>query len=54
MYVAVLTFVGFGVGTIFGYLRDFMRAWGLEKRNVAQERQQQKVRMKKKLCTSVS
>ncbi|XP_052531598.1 serine palmitoyltransferase 3 isoform X1 [Tympanuchus pallidicinctus] len=42
MYVAVLTFVGFGVGTIFGYLRDFMRAWGLEKRNVAQERQQQK------------
>uniref|UniRef100_A0A8C2SPM9 serine C-palmitoyltransferase n=1 Tax=Coturnix japonica TaxID=93934 RepID=A0A8C2SPM9_COTJA len=42
MYVAVLTFVGFGVGTIFGYLRDFMRAWGLEKRNVAQEREQQK------------
>lgn len=54
MYVAVLTFVGFGVGTIFGYLRDFMRAWGLEKRNVAQEREQQKVRMEKKLCTSVS
>ncbi|XP_009952463.1 PREDICTED: serine palmitoyltransferase 3 [Leptosomus discolor] len=42
MYVAVLTFVGFGVGTIFGYLRDFMRAWGLEKRNVAAEREQQK------------
>ncbi|NXD11848.1 SPTC3 palmitoyltransferase, partial [Nothocercus nigrocapillus] len=42
MYVAVLTFVGFGVGTIFGYLRDFMRAWGLEKRNVATEREQQK------------
>ncbi|NWJ02676.1 SPTC3 palmitoyltransferase, partial [Crypturellus undulatus] len=42
MYVAVLTFVGFGVGTIFGYLRDFMRAWGLEKRNIATEREQQK------------
>ncbi|XP_064302833.1 serine palmitoyltransferase 3 isoform X1 [Phalacrocorax carbo] len=42
MYVAVLTFLGFGVGTIFGYLRDFMRAWGLEKRNIAEEREQQK------------
>ncbi|PKU41941.1 serine palmitoyltransferase 3 [Limosa lapponica baueri] len=42
MYVAVFTFLGFGVGTIFGYLRDFMRAWGLEKRNVAAEREQQK------------
>lgn len=50
MYVAVLTFLGFGVGTIFGYLRDFMRAWGLEKRNVAAEREQQKVCMKKTLC----
>ncbi|XP_057877330.1 serine palmitoyltransferase 3 [Melospiza georgiana] len=42
MYVAVFTFVGFAVGTIFGYLRDFMRAWGLEKRNIAAEREQQK------------
>ncbi|KAJ7412677.1 Serine palmitoyltransferase 3 [Willisornis vidua] len=42
MYVAVFTFVGFAVGTIFGYLRDFMRAWGLEKRNIAEEREQQK------------
>ncbi|XP_071596362.1 serine palmitoyltransferase 3 isoform X3 [Heliangelus exortis] len=42
MYVAVLTFLGFGVGTVFGYLRDFMRAWGLEKRNIATEREQQK------------
>ncbi|KAM6128056.1 LOW QUALITY PROTEIN: serine palmitoyltransferase 3 [Pterocles gutturalis] len=40
MYVAVLT-SGFGVGTIFGYLRDFMRAWGLES-NIAAEREQQK------------
>lgn len=47
MYVAVFTFVGFAVGTIFGYLRDFMRAWGLEKRNIAAEREQQKVCMKK-------
>lgn len=50
MYVAVLTFVGFGVGTIFGYLRDFMRAWGLEKRNIAEEREQQKVRIRKYVC----
>lgn len=50
MYVAVFTFVGFAVGTIFGYLRDFMRAWGLEKRNIAAEREQQKVCMKKSFC----
>ncbi|NXE47260.1 SPTC3 palmitoyltransferase, partial [Casuarius casuarius] len=42
MYVAVFTFLSFGVGSVFGYLRDFMRAWGLEKRNIATEREQQK------------
>ncbi|XP_074844576.1 serine palmitoyltransferase 3 [Carettochelys insculpta] len=42
MYVAVLTYVGFGVGTIFGYLRDFMRAWGLERCHYAAEREEQK------------
>ncbi|XP_038252137.1 serine palmitoyltransferase 3 isoform X1 [Dermochelys coriacea] len=42
MYVAVLTYVGFGVGTIFGYLRDFMRACGLERCSFAAEREEQK------------
>uniref|UniRef100_A0A8C3IFY7 serine C-palmitoyltransferase n=1 Tax=Chrysemys picta bellii TaxID=8478 RepID=A0A8C3IFY7_CHRPI len=42
MYVAVLTYLGFGVGTIFGYLRDFMRACGLERCNLAAEREEQK------------
>ncbi|KAG8443876.1 hypothetical protein GDO86_009173 [Hymenochirus boettgeri] len=42
MYVAVLTYIGFGIVTLFGYLRDFMRAWGLEKCYMAEERAQQK------------
>uniref|UniRef100_A0A8C8SH25 serine C-palmitoyltransferase n=1 Tax=Pelusios castaneus TaxID=367368 RepID=A0A8C8SH25_9SAUR len=42
MYVAVFTYLGFGVGTLFGYLRDFMRAWGLEKCHLATEREEQK------------
>ena len=43
MYVAVMTYLGFGLVTLFGYLRDFLRAVGLEKCNVAQEREEQKV-----------
>ncbi|XP_008428429.1 serine palmitoyltransferase 3 [Poecilia reticulata] len=42
MYVAVMTYVGYGIGTLFGYLRDFLRAVGLEKCHVAQEREEQK------------
>ncbi|XP_068088578.1 serine palmitoyltransferase 3-like isoform X2 [Hyperolius riggenbachi] len=42
LYVAVLTYIGFGVITLFGYLRDFMRAWGLEKCHMAEEREEQK------------
>ncbi|XP_004559826.1 serine palmitoyltransferase 3 [Maylandia zebra] len=42
MYVAVLTYLGFGIVTLFGYLRDFLRAVGLEKCNIAQEREKQK------------
>ncbi|CAJ1067719.1 Hypothetical predicted protein [Xyrichtys novacula] len=42
IYVAVMTYVGFGIVTLFGYLRDFLRFVGLEKRNVAQEREEQK------------
>ncbi|XP_047458671.1 serine palmitoyltransferase 3 [Mugil cephalus] len=38
MYVAVMTYLGFGIVTLFGYLRDFLRAVGLEKCHVAQER----------------
>lgn len=43
MYVAVLTYLGFGIVTLFGYFRDFLRAVGLEKCNQAQEREEQKV-----------
>ncbi|KAE8600922.1 hypothetical protein XENTR_v10013457 [Xenopus tropicalis] len=42
IYVAVLTYIGYGVVTLFGYLRDFMRAWGLEKCHMAEEREEQK------------
>nr|DBA27092.1 TPA: hypothetical protein GDO54_011271 [Pyxicephalus adspersus] len=42
MYVAVLTYIGFGVVTLFGYFRDFLRAWGLEKCQMAAEREEQK------------
>ena len=43
MYVAVMTYLGFGIVTLFGYLRDFLRAVGLEKCHLAQERVEQKV-----------
>ncbi|KAL2083299.1 hypothetical protein ACEWY4_021072 [Coilia grayii] len=42
MHVAVLTYIGFGIVTLFGYFRDFLRAAGLEKCHVAQERDDQK------------
>ncbi|KAK9541758.1 hypothetical protein VZT92_001779 [Zoarces viviparus] len=42
MYVAVMTYLGFGIVTLFGYFRDFLRAVGLEKCNLAQERKEQK------------
>nr|XP_033795534.1 serine palmitoyltransferase 3-like [Geotrypetes seraphini] len=42
LYIAVLTYLGFGVVTLFGYLRDFLRAWGLEKCHMASEREEQK------------
>lgn len=43
MYVAVMTYLGYGIVTLFGYVRDFLRAVGLEKCHVAQERDEQKV-----------
>uniref|UniRef100_A0AAY4E8U9 serine C-palmitoyltransferase n=1 Tax=Denticeps clupeoides TaxID=299321 RepID=A0AAY4E8U9_9TELE len=42
LYVAVLTYVGFGIVTLFGYFRDFLRALRLEKCHIAQERQELK------------
>ncbi|KAG7512505.1 serine palmitoyltransferase 3 [Solea senegalensis] len=42
MYVAVMTYVGFALVTLFGYFRDFLRAVRLEKRHLAQEREEQK------------
>ncbi|XP_044291984.1 serine palmitoyltransferase 2 isoform X2 [Varanus komodoensis] len=42
MLVAVLTYVGYGVLTLFGYLRDFLRYWKIEKCHNAAERQEQK------------
>ncbi|XP_041726242.1 serine palmitoyltransferase 3-like [Coregonus clupeaformis] len=42
MYVAVMTYLGFGIVTLFGYFRDFLRAMGLEKCQIANEREEQK------------
>ncbi|XP_075452166.1 serine palmitoyltransferase 3 isoform X2 [Ascaphus truei] len=42
LYIAVFTYMGFGLVTLFGYLRDFMRTWGLEKCQMATEREAQK------------
>ena len=44
MLVAVLTYVGYGVLTLFGYLRDFLRHWRIEKCHHATEREEQQVR----------
>lgn len=50
MLVAVLTYVGYGVLTLFGYLRDFMRQWKIEKCQNAIEREEQKVKTEKFQC----
>ncbi|XP_046877129.1 serine palmitoyltransferase 2b [Hypomesus transpacificus] len=42
LLVAVLTYVGYGILTVFGYLRDFLRGWRIESHHVAQEREEQK------------
>uniref|UniRef100_A0AAX7VIX5 serine C-palmitoyltransferase n=1 Tax=Astatotilapia calliptera TaxID=8154 RepID=A0AAX7VIX5_ASTCA len=42
LWVAVLTYMGYGILTIFGYLRDFLRHWDIEKCHVARERDEQK------------
>ncbi|KAL8169108.1 UNVERIFIED_CONTAM: hypothetical protein K2H54_038052 [Gekko kuhli] len=43
MLVAVLTYVGYGVLTLFGYLRDFLRYWKIEKCHHATDREEQLV-----------
>ncbi|XP_016418059.1 serine palmitoyltransferase 2-like isoform X2 [Sinocyclocheilus rhinocerous] len=42
LLVAVLTYMGYGILTIFGYLRDFLRDWKFEKCHLAREREEQK------------
>uniref|UniRef100_A0A4W4GV00 serine C-palmitoyltransferase n=1 Tax=Electrophorus electricus TaxID=8005 RepID=A0A4W4GV00_ELEEL len=42
LLVAVLTYMGYGILTLFGYLRDFLRHWKIEKCRVASERDEQK------------
>ncbi|KAK9531045.1 hypothetical protein VZT92_010496 [Zoarces viviparus] len=42
LLVAVLTYMGYGILTIFGYLRDFLRHWNIEKCHVAREKEEQK------------
>ena len=43
MLVAVLTYMGYGILTVFGYLRDFMRTWKIERCHSSREREEQKV-----------
>ena len=50
MLVAVLTYVGYGVLTLFGYLRDFLRHWRIEKCHHATEREEQKVIVSLQFC----
>lgn len=45
LHVMVFTYMGYGIGTLFGYLRDFLRNSGIEKCNAAVEREEQKVCM---------
>ncbi|XP_007423981.2 serine palmitoyltransferase 3 [Python bivittatus] len=42
MYIAVLTFLGFVFASLFGYLGDFLRAYGLQKSIGPREREEQK------------
>lgn len=54
LHALVFTYMGYGIGTLFGYFRDFMRYWGIEKCNAAVEREEQKVRMHVHLPESLS
>uniref|UniRef100_A0AAQ4P0Y5 Aminotransferase class I/classII large domain-containing protein n=1 Tax=Gasterosteus aculeatus aculeatus TaxID=481459 RepID=A0AAQ4P0Y5_GASAC len=41
MLVAVLTYMGYGVLTVFGYLRDFLRHWKIERCHIGREKEEQ-------------
>ncbi|XP_075720646.1 serine palmitoyltransferase 3-like isoform X2 [Rhinoderma darwinii] len=41
LYIPVLTYLGYGILILFGYLRDFMRRWGLEQCHMAEEKEEQ-------------
>ncbi|XP_004634397.2 serine palmitoyltransferase 3 [Octodon degus] len=42
LHVLVTTYMGYGIATLFGHFRDFLRMSGLEKCNAAVEREEQK------------
>lgn len=42
MLVAVLTYMGYAILTVFGHLRDFLRHWKIEKCHITAEREEQK------------
>ncbi|XP_075060060.1 serine palmitoyltransferase 3-like isoform X2 [Mixophyes fleayi] len=42
LYIPMLTYLGYGILILFGYLRDFMRACRLEKCHMAEERREQR------------
>lgn len=44
MLVAVLTYMGYGILTVFGYFRDYLRHWKIEKGHIAREKETQKVK----------
>uniref|UniRef100_A0A674A0D0 Serine palmitoyltransferase long chain base subunit 2 n=1 Tax=Salmo trutta TaxID=8032 RepID=A0A674A0D0_SALTR len=45
MLVAVFTYLGYGILTVFGYLRDFLWHWKIERCHIAGEREEQRVRL---------
>ncbi|ELK34570.1 Serine palmitoyltransferase 3 [Myotis davidii] len=49
LHVMVFTYMGYGIGTLFGYLRDFLRNSGIEKCNAAVEREEQKLTLQSQL-----
>ncbi|KAK5857023.1 hypothetical protein PBY51_010293 [Eleginops maclovinus] len=42
MLLAVFTYMSYGILTIFGYLRDFLRHWKIERCNIAREKEEQR------------
>lgn len=44
MLVAVLTYMGYGILTVVGYFRDFLRHWKIERCHIAREKEDQQVR----------